>query len=688
MYGVDKNSNNRTNLIYVLILFWMAAIGVKLVYLQVHQHENLSKRAEGQQEFDVKLSPVRGSIYDRNGNPLAQSTRVKSLYAAPTQIGDPAVAADKLAKLLHIDRDELYERFTSRSRAAVVVVKRKLSDDEAARVEAASLPGLHFIGESKRVYAGNSTASHILGFVDVDENGKGGIEVAYDKQIRGKEGHISLEVDALRNPYNHVIEESVPGADIKLTIDLVIQREVERALAAAVKANGAIGGTIVVVRPATGEILALANYPYFDPNQVGKSNDNQRANRAVEFAFEPGSIFKLVPYAAALEENIIQPTTMINCGGGEIRLPGRIIHDGNYGILSASQALAKSSNGAAIKVGQWLGNERLARYIEAFGFGKSTGIELPGESRGIFRPASKWDASSIGSIPMGHEIGVTALQAVAAFAAIANGGEWVQPYIVSDVTSPTGEVIEKRQIEKRRVVSEATAEQLKSMLEDVVAKGTGKKAQVLGYRAAGKTGTAQKFDTKLKRYSKVLHVASFAGFAPVENPEIACIVSIDEPRGSHLGGDVAAPVFAHVVGETLSLLGVPPEGYTEDEFIAEKGDTAVPPNIIVENNKNDDEDKNQPAIDAVELSNRAEVASKANSGANASIVVPNLKGLSVREAVALCSARGIKIKAGGDGLVASQSPPPGTMVTDNTICIVRLSKQIGRQKSLALLNER
>lgn len=684
MQGIDKNSNSRTNLIYVLILLWMAAIGIKLVYLQVHQHETLSRKAEGQQEFDVKLSPVRGSIYDRNGNPLAQSTKVKSLYAAPTQIGDPAVAADKLAKLLHIDRDELYERLTSRAKA-VVVVKRKLSDAEVARVEAAALPGLHFIGESKRVYSGNSTASHILGFVDIDENGKGGIEVAFDKHIRGKEGRISLEVDALRNPYNHVIEESVPGADVKLTIDLVIQREVERSLASAIKANGASGGTIVVVRPATGEILALANYPYFDPNQVGKSNDNQRANRAVEFAFEPGSIFKLVPYAAALEENVIRPNTMIDCGGGEIRLPGRIIHDGKYGLLSASQALAKSSNGAAIKVGQWLGNERLARYIEAFGFGKSTGIELPGESRGIFRPASKWDASSIGSIPMGHEIGVTALQAVAAFAAIANGGEWVQPYIVSSVISPAGEVIEKRQIEKRRVVSESTAEQLKSMLEDVVAKGTGKKAQVLGYRAAGKTGTAQKFDTRLKRYSKVLHVASFAGFAPVENPEIACLVSIDEPRGSHLGGDVAAPVFARVVGETLSLLGVPPEGYTEDEFIAESGEQSAPLQIIIEDNKNDeDKDSGRPAIDAVELSNRAEAASKVNAG----IVIPNLKGLSVREAVALCSSRGLKIKAGGDGVVASQSPPPGTLVTDNTVCIVRLSKQIGRQKPLAELNER
>jgi len=681
MHNIDRNSDIRTRLIYALVLFWMAAIAVRLVQLQVIQHEDLSKAANGQHGSNTGISPVRGSIYDRNENPLAQSVKVKSLYATPADVGDPAVAADKLAKLLAVDRDELYQRLTSQSKG--VVVKRRLTDSEVARIEAASLPGLHFVPESKRVYVNGPSAAHLLGFVDFDETGRGGIELVYDKQIRGKEGHISFEVDAFRKPYNHVIEESVPGADIRLTIDLAIQSAVERALVAAVKANNASGGSIVIVRPATGEILALANYPSFDPNKVGKSTDEQRANRAVEAAFEPGSIFKIVPYAAALEENVIRPTTMIDCGGGLIRLPGRIIHDGNYGMLSASQALAKSSNGAAIKVGQWLGNERLARYIEAFGFGKPTGIELPAESRGIFRPANKWDASSIGSIPMGHEIGVTAVQAVSAFAAIANGGEWIQPYIVSSVTSPNGEVIETRQIEKRRVISQATAEELKSMLEDVVAKGTGKKAKILGYRAAGKTGTAQKFDPKLKRYSKVLHVASFAGFAPVENPEIACIVSIDEPRGSHLGGDVAAPVFARVVGETLSLLGVPPEGYTEDEFIA--GDTRQFefPQIVVEGgNKDEDEDDKQTAIDAVELSNRVEAASKVNAG----IVVPNLRGLSVREAVTLCSSRGLRIKAGGDGTVSSQSPPPGTLVTNNTVCIVRLSKQTGRQKPVTLMN--
>lgn len=682
MQSIDRTSGIRTSLIYALILIWMAAIAVKLVYLQVHQHEALSQRAADQHGFDVRISPVRGSIYDRNENPLAQSVKVKSLYAAPASVGDPAIAADKLAKLLDLDRNELYERLTSTTKS-VIVVKRRLTDSEVTRVEAASVPGLHFFPESKRTYVGGPSAAHLLGFVDIDENGRGGIELVYDKQIRGKEGRISLEVDALRNPYNHVIEESVPGADIRLTIDLAIQSAAEQALVTAVKSNGAKGGSIVIVRPATGEILALANYPSFDPNKVGKSTIEQRANRAVEVAFEPGSIFKLVTYAAALEENVIRPNTMIDCGGGEIRLPGRIIHDGHYGILSASQALAKSSNGAAIKVGQWLGNERLARYIEAFGFGKSTGIELPAESRGIFRPANKWDASSIGSIPMGHEIGVTALQAVAAFAAIANGGEWIQPYIVSSITSPTGEVIEKRQIEKRRVVSQATAEELKSMLEDVVAKGTGKKAKISGYRAAGKTGTAQKFDPKLKRYSKVLHVASFAGFAPVENPEIACIVSIDEPRGSHLGGDVAAPVFARVVGETLSLLGVPPEGYTEDEFIAGETRQYEFPQIVIEGGeKGEGENGDQTSIDAVELSSRSEAASKASAG----IVVPNLRGLSVREAVALCSSRGLKIKAGGDGVVSSQSPPPGTLVNDNTVCIVRLSKQAGRQKSVALLN--
>jgi cell division protein FtsI/penicillin-binding protein 2 len=425
------------------------------------------------------------------------------------------------------------------------------------------------------------------------------------------------------------------------------------------------------MRPSTGEILALANYSTFDPNRVSESTEAMHRNRAVEVAFEPGSIFKIVAYSAALEEGLIEPNTLIDCGNGELRMPGRVIHDGHYGMLTASQALAKSSNVAAIKMGQLLGNERLAHYIDAFGFWRRTGIELPGESRGVFRPASQWDATSIGSIPMGHEISVTAVQAVAAFACIANGGEWVQPYVVARVTSSAGNVLQEAQRESRRVVSESTAVTLKAMLEGVVARGTGKKAQIGGYRAAGKTGTAQKVDEATRRYSKTRFVASFAGFAPVDSPEIACIVSIDEPRGPHQGGEAAAPVFALVVAEILHMLGVPPEGNLKGHLIAS--------NAFVEaygSQTTGSAPLRQVGLEHPEWADPPEVASKPSGG----IVVPDLTGYGIREVAALCNRLGLQMRASGEGLVETQSPRAGLLVAQNTICHVRFSKTVRKER--------
>ena len=654
---------------------WMAAIGAKLVWLQVKQHDSLVARATRQQQAAINLSPMRGVIYDRNGNELARSVAVKSLYASPGDITDPAGMADKLSDLLDIDRDDLYKRLVS-GRAAVAV-KRKLDDKEVAGIEKLALPGLRFIDEMKRFYVSGANASHILGFVDIDERGVGGIELSYDKAIRGQGGRLLLDVDALNKSYDHSVEDPVPGANVALTIDLVIQSHVEKALAAAVRSTRARGGQIVVIRPATGEILALANYPTFDPNKMSGSTEIQRRNRAVETAFEPGSIFKLVTYSAALEEKLIRPNTLIDCGGGQIRVADRVIHDHPYGLLTAAQALAKSSNVAAIKIGMKLGNERLASYIERFGFGRRTGIELPGESRGLFQPASEWGPTTIGSIPMGHEIGVTAVQAAAAYACIANGGEWVKPHLVERVTSPAGEILEEHHPEKRQVVSEATATTLKAMLEGVVVQGTGKAARMGGYSAAGKTGTAQKIDEASGRYSQTRYVASFAGFAPVENPEVACVVSIDEPVGAHLGGAVSAPVFARVVADALHVLGVPPENdpqsllagdlqvYSTADFAAE-AQTAAPP---------EEPSDTRPALDVSAEATRDDSASKRYG----SVVMPNLIGKGIREAVAMCAAQALKLKAAGDGVVSLQNPSPGALVPQETICRVKLSKEAVRK---------
>ena len=347
-------------------------------------------------------------------------------------------------------------------------------------------------------------------------------------------------------------------------------------------------------------------------------------------------------------------------------------------MLTAAQALAKSSNVAAIKIGMKLGNERLARYIEEFGFGRRTGVELPAEARGLFRPASEWGPTSIGSIPMGHEVGVTAVQAVAAYACIANGGEYVRPHIIKRITDAAGNVIEETPGESHRVVSQWTANTIKQMLEGVVMHGTGKAAQVGGYSAAGKTGTAQKIDEQTRRYSQTKYIASFAGFAPVENPEIACIVSIDEPVGAHHGGDVAAPIFARVVTAALRALGVPPADEppaqiaSADTHVYNIAETVRDGQVAARIERDDA----RPALD---VANNAQAATPARGG----VVMPDLMGLSLREALALCAARGLKIKPSGEGVVTLQSPSPGALVAQDAVCVVKFSKQLVRKDAVA-----
>lgn len=663
----------RHAIIRTIFLAWVVAIGVRLVDLQVYQGEALLARAERQQRATIDLSPKRGVIFDRNGNELARSVWVKSLYAAPSRIQDAARAADDLSRLLQVDREALHRRLTSN--AILVAVKRKLSDEEVARVEKLGLEGLEFVGEMKRFYVGGRSASHVLGFVDIDERGMAGIEMQHDGMIRGQGGRLELQLDARKHAYSHRLTDSIPGADVTLTIDVLLQHHVEQALEEAVRKSRAKGGTAVVIQPATGAILALANYPAFDPNALATTTAEQRQNAAIEVAFEPGSIFKLVTYSAALEEGLIKPTSLVDAGG-PLRIGSRVIKGGRGGALTAAQALAKSSNPAAVRLAQQLGAERLARYTALFGFGQRTGIELPAESRGLLREVDQWDTTSIASIPMGHEVGVTAVQAAAAFAAIANGGELVKPHIISRITSSSGDVLEEHRRESRRVVSERTAAWLKDMLEGVVLHGTGKKASVTGYRAAGKTGTAQKFEEALGRYSKTRYVASFAGFAPTEHPEIACIVSIDEPRGAYYGGDVAAPVFARIVADALALQGVSPELDPGSSLVAgayrvfEVPPTLVPEATPVAHSSDRDAGVDQPVVDAAEGTAASEFEGPP------AIIVPDMKGRGIREALALCAERGLRLEANGAGVIQTQFPAAGSRVPPQTVCQVQLSRPI------------
>lgn len=672
MLNVPEKFENRLAVIKVLILVWMVAIGGKLVWLQVARHEWYSERAENQQLDSIELNPLRGMIYDRNGNALARSVDVKSLYATPEKITDPAALADRLAGILKLNRDKVYKRLASKKRFAAV--KRRLTNEEAAAVEALKAPGLEFVDEMKRFYVSGQTAAHILGFVNIKEEGRAGVELALDDRVQGKGGRVRLTRDALNNSFDRAVEAPEPGANVTLTIDVLIQHHAEKALAEAVRATGARGGTVVVMRPATGEILALASAPAYDPNKIPGSAKERLRNRAVESVFEPGSIFKLVTYSAALEENLIRPDSRIDCGGGEIAVPGRIIRDGHGGVMTTTKALAQSSNVAAIKIGMRLGYERLARYIRQFGFGSRTGVELPAESPGLLRDVSRWQPGSIGSIPIGYEVGVTAAQTVAAFACIANGGEYVQPHLVKRIEAPTGEVLEVSSPARRQVVSPATAASLTGMLEGVVKQGTGKRAQIAGYRVAGKTGTTKKIDEVTRRYTN-RYVSSFVGFAPVDSPEIACIVSIDEPRGAYYGGDIAAPVFARVVADTLQVLGVPPEDGIQPHIAPEDLQVAEAPPTIIETGPVSDEvaGDNTPALDVAVQTQEAKDASKGGGG----VIVPDLIGKGVREALALCLERELQFKVSGDGVVASQSPPPGARVTPGTVCQVKLSRRSG-----------
>jgi cell division protein FtsI (penicillin-binding protein 3) len=691
----DPRSVPRGTVIIVIAAVWSVYIGLTLVRLQVSEHEWLLGHAEHEQSSTVGISPVRGLILDRNGREMARSVAVKSLYAAPSEIGSASVMADKLSKLLDVDRADVYRKLSSNqalvavNRKQMVTIKRKLSDKEVAAIDALNAPGLHLVDEMKRVYVNGPVAAQVMGFVDIDEKGRGGIEFSYDKVIRGSEGKLLQTRDALKRAYDHETQLPTGGASVSLTIDTLLQTRVEEILKETIKSNGARGGTIIVTRPSTGEILAMADYPTFDPNDVSDSIEAGRLNRAVETAFEPGSVFKLVTYAAALNENEINPKSLIDVGAGEMVVAGHTVHDENRGVLTAAKALAKSSNIAAIKLGQRLGTKRLADYVNRFGFGKRTGVELPFESAGVLRNPKKWDESVLGSIPMGYGVGVTALQAVSAFGAIANGGESVKPFIVSQVTAQDGSILEQHNCERHRVVTQDTATTLKSMLEGVIMYGTGKRAKLGGYSAAGKTGTAHKIDPRTNRYSPNRYVASFVGFAPVENPQIACIVSIDEPKGNYYGGDVSAPVFARVASEALPMLGVDPKDEPNPGIFADELRSYQIPQVPAEPAR----DKVDAAIDAIpqtaadrslpddshETPPMQPPPFQRTTVGERSITVPDLRGKGIREAAALCASQGLRIKVLGEGVVIGQNPAAGAIAEPGFVCQVSLSRNSDRK---------
>jgi cell division protein FtsI (penicillin-binding protein 3) len=669
-------SFRRALLVAAFISFWMLAVSARLVFLQVSQHDGLVDRAHQQQQNAMETSPQRGELLDRQERQLARSVQTESLFVDPTDVpaGQLECTAEGLSEALGLNRADLSKELSEAKSGGrrFLWIARRLDADQVNKIVAMNLPGVQSRKEPKRFYPNGSLAAHVLGFVGLDGRGLGGLERFYDTKISGEPGELLLEKDANGKPYEGFEIASKPGQTIVLTLDQSIQYEAEQVIQAAVARTHARSGSVIVLDPHNGEILALANAPSFDPNNVGAAKPEARRNWALENVYEPGSTFKVVAFSAAIDKKLAKPDDRIDCQMGSITVAGRLIHDHHpFGTLTIAEALAKSSNVAAIKLGLRVGNNAMHDYITRFGFGARTGIELPSETAGIVRDVSRWQASSIGSIAIGQEVGVTPVQMVAAFGALANDGVRVAPHLVRQIRNSSGAVLYQSHPEERRVVSVETAIALREMLEGVTLKGTAKKAQVDGYSAAGKTGTAQKIDPKTRGYSKTKYVGSFVGFAPVKNPAVVIIVVIDEPSGAYHGGDVAAPVFRELAEQILPELGVMPdlELKPTQELIAQVKQS--PENEArIRNEKVRSEQIWKATLPTVDDNGGrgGEVVYAVGTG-NA-MLMPDLRGCSVRDVARACAQLGLQIEAHGEGRVLRQNPSAGSEVQSGQVVYV------------------
>jgi len=550
--------NHRLYLLGGLMLFWCAIICLRLVYLQIFCYGDFQQRAEHQQQRSVNVSAKRGIIYDRQGNELAMSIMVDSAFAVPTEVPD---LVNAVSLITHITGEDARMVLADcRAHKTFCWVARKADAETIERIRALNLQGIHFQKESKRFYPKRDLAAQVLGYVGTDDGGLSGIEREYNEQLKGQPGRMQISVDARKKWFGRIEKEPEAGDNLVLTIDEKIQYIAERELEQAIKDTQAIAGTVIVENPHTGEILALANRPNFNPNVKKEIRNEALKNRAVSDIYEPGSTFKLVTISAALEEKLTRPEEMFDCQMGSIVVNGMRIRDSKpHGLLSVADVLAESSDVGAIKIALRLGEDRFYKYIRAFGFGQQTGIELPGETRGMTKPVNHWSKVSIGAISMGQEIGVSAIQLAAMVSIFANDGVWEAPRIVANTIQPQSvpQPVVFHPEHERRVISSMTAAQMRQMMRGVVLHGTGRKAVLEGYSSAGKTGTAQKVDPSTGIYSRTKYVGSFAGFAPINNPAVTVAVILDSAVGLHQGGQVAAPVFQRITQQVLEYLHVP-----------------------------------------------------------------------------------------------------------------------------------
>ena len=733
-------------LVCLFFLLWALAIAARLFWVQIIHHGEYMERAEKQQERTFEVAPRRGVLYDRNLRELAATVQVDSIYAVPTEMDDKKAAAHILAGIVHVDPED--KRTTEQEIAnrldnghSFAWVARRVKPEVASRIRALNMKGIYFQKEFQRFYPDNQLAAQVLGYVGLDDNGLGGLEQKFDGSLHGVPGRVFTAMDARRHVLGSTEHEPEAGRNLELTIDNNIQFMAEKALDHAMEKTRADNGTIVVQDVHTGQILALAIRPTFDPNDFRHTTPALLKDHAVSDVYEPGSVFKLVTYSSALDANVAKPDDMIDCQGGKITLAGRVIHDNqgeHYGVIPVHKALEVSSDVAAVKLALKVGPDNFYKYMRAFGFGSRSGMELPGETRGLLRPTSKWNGSSIGSLAIGQEVGVTPIQLVSMVSTIANGGVYLPPRVLMpnqlDPNQKTA-VLQPAAFKPgvdlpnplppgaHRVISEMASAQMRKMMEGVVLYGTGKPAQLNGFSSGGKTGTAQKVDPVTHLYSKTMHIASFAGIAPVNNPAIAIAVVIDNPRAgpSYYGTAVSAPVFAEVAQQVLEYLGVPhdidvqqprtPAKTEKNVDLAEDDSDADQNNVnalfaAVNDLPADDPLRAAPEQPQHAAHSASSAATQTGSPSSASahvdanaapavdqavsapqttpaqvtisdgkkLTVPSLIGLPVRKVIEMAAAAGLDVQVTGSGTAREQAPAPGTNVPPGTKIVVRCQR--------------
>ena len=555
---IQPTRRSRLYALGAILFLWCVVICARLVYLQIFSYGKFVKQAGHQQQRAIPLTAKRGIIYDREGRELAMSVMVDSAFAVPSEVKDLPTAISLITRITGDDYNVVLA--DCRAHKTFCWVARKADDQTIERISSLKLQGIHLQKEPERFYPARDLAAQVLGSVGMEDSGLSGIEHEFNDGLQGRAGKMFISVDAHKDWFSDVETQPEPGENLVLTIDKNIQYIAEKELDQAIRETQAIAGTVIVENPHTGEILALANRPTFNPNSHKQITPAALTNRAVSYVYEPGSTFKLVTISAALEEKITNPNEIFDCQMGSIVYNGMRIRDSKpHGLLPVWGVLAESSDVGSIKIALRLGEDRFYKYIRAYGFGQQTGIELPGETRGLTKPPSRWSKVSIAAISMGQEIGISPIQLAGLVSTFANDGVWVAPRIVAGPVEPRGtpQTVAFHPGASHRVISSYTAAEMRSMMQKVVLEGTGRKAVLEGYSSAGKTGTAQKVDPATGAYSKTKYIGSFAGFAPVNNPQIVVAVILDSAVGLHQGGQVSAPVFRRITQQVLEYLHVP-----------------------------------------------------------------------------------------------------------------------------------